>query len=135
MSILQIFLRSKDFLKITQVTAFSYIVTGVIFVYNDSSMILLCIFAVYGVYAMLRELVMLLVRKKRAVVAIRISADMERDACIEAIRFAEQFAEGNRHVERGPVLLCDAGDPDKMQGYGYEIYVKRTVAEEECRQN
>lgn len=103
--------------------------------YNDGSMILLCIFAVYGVYAMLREVFMLLIRKKRAVIAIRISADMERDACIEAIRFAEQLAEGNRRVERVPVLLCDALEPKKMQGYGYEVYVKRTIAEEECRQN
>ena len=116
-------------------TEFSYIVMGVFFVYNDSIMILLCVFAVYGVYAMLRELILLFARKKCAVAAVRIYAGMDRDACMDAIRFAEQLAGARWQFESVPVLLCDAPASTEIQNYGYEVYVKQTVTEEECRRN
>lgn len=114
---------------------FSYIVTGVFFVYNDSIMIIFSILAVFGAYALLRELVMLFGRKKRAVAAVRIRADMDANACTDAVRFVELLSQSNRQLESAPVLLCDAPVPKDLQNYGYEIYVRQTDTEEECRRN
>lgn len=111
---------------------FSYIVTGVFFVYN-MIMILFSVLAVLGAYALLRELVMVLGRKSRAVAAVRIRADMDADARTDAVRLAEQIAETNRQLESAPVLLCDTPVPKELQNYGYEIYVRQTDTEEECR--
>ncbi len=109
---------------------FSYIVTGVFFVYNSSVMILFCVFAVYGAYAMIREAVMLLSRKSRLSAAVRIGRDMDAETCADAIRLAEQFAGSHRQFASAPVLLCEAPVPQEVQNYGYEIYVRRTETEE-----
>lgn len=101
--------------------------------YNNTIMIVFCVLAVFGAYALLREIVMLLCRKSRAVAAVRIRAEMDADACADAVRFAEQLAGTNRQLERAPVLLCDAPVPKDLQNYGYEIYVRQTDTEEECR--
>lgn len=112
---------------------FSYIVTGVFFVYNDSMMILFSVLAVFGAYALLREIAMLFGRKSRVVAAVRIRADMDADARTDAVRLAEQLAQTNRQMESAPVLLSDVPVPKDLQNYGYEIYVRQTDTEEECR--
>lgn len=112
---------------------FSYIVTGVFFVYNDSIMILFSVLAVFGAYALLREIAMLFGRKSRVVAAVRIRADMDVDARTDAVRIAEELAGSDRRFESAPVLLCDVPVPKDLQDYGYEIYVRQTDTEEEWR--
>ncbi len=108
---------------------------GVFFVYNNGIMILLCTLAVFGAYALLRELVLLLFRKNRIVAAVRIHADMDADARTDAVRLAEQLAGSRRQMERAPVLLSDVPVPKDLEAYGYAIYVRQTDTEEECRRN
>lgn len=98
--------------------------------YNDSIMILLCVFAVYGAYALLREAAILILRKSCAVAAVRILSDMDADTCREAIRTGEEIASTHLHFERKPVLLCEIPPSAELSEYGYEIYVKQADTEE-----
>lgn len=102
----------------------SYIVTGVILVYNDIVIIVLCVFAVYGAYALFREISMLFSRKNRVAAAVRIKDDEQLQN--DAVVIAEQYIATHTFLERAPVLLCDKYVPSDLQKYGYEIYIKQT---------
>lgn len=102
--------------------------------YNDIVIILFCVFAVYGVYALVREVAVLLFRKSRAIAAARITSEMDADARNDAIRNAEQFAQQCVRVDKAPVLLCDDPIDADLAAYGYAIYIRQTDTEETCRQ-
>ncbi len=103
---------------------FSYIVTGVILVYNDIIIIILCVFAVYGAYALLREIAMLFSKRNRVAAAIRVKND---ERCQnDSVVTAEQYIATHCFLEREPVFICDGGVPENLKKYGYEIYVKQT---------
>lgn len=92
--------------------------------YNDIVMIILCVFAVYGAYALLREISMLFSRKNRVAAAVRIKRNerLQNDAVI----IAEQYIATHAFLERAPVFLCDGDVPRDLQKYGYDIYIKQT---------
>ena len=97
---------------------FSYIVTGVIFVYN-SFVILLCVFSVYGAYAIFREIALACARKKQIVAAVRVTADQA-----ETIAVAEYYTQKYPYLESRPVLLCDTDPPTDVEQYGLDVYIK-----------
>ena len=101
---------------------FSYIVTGVIFVYNDTIMIILCVFVVYGAYAFFREIFLLFSKKRCVVAAVRIKSDAD----IERTILAEQYISTYSFLDRAPVLLCEKDLSEDLKKYGYEVYIKQT---------
>lgn len=103
---------------------FSYIVTGVIFVYN-SLVILLCVFAVYGAYAIFREIALACARKKQIAAAVRVTSEL-----MDKIAVAEYYTQKYTYFESRPVLLCDTDPPTDIQKYGLDVYVKLPGKEE-----
>ncbi len=92
--------------------------------YNDIILILLCVFAVYGVYSVFREIGMLLCRKNRVAAAVNISLDMSENQINDALVFAQNSVYSYSFLERAPVIICDREKADCLKRYGYEIYVK-----------
>ena len=92
--------------------------------YNDIVLIFLCIFAVYGVYSVFREIEMLLCRRNRIAAAIKISLEMDENRINEAIVFAQNCVYSYSFLERAPVIICDRENADCLQKYGYDVYVK-----------
>ncbi|MBQ8837109.1 MAG: hypothetical protein IJ002_06350 [Clostridia bacterium] len=95
--------------------------------YNDIVIIILCVFAVYGAYALLREISMLFSRKNRVAAAVRVKSNEQLQN--DAIVTAEQYIATHTFLERAPVLLCDGCVPNDLKKYGYEIYIKQTEEE------
>ncbi len=103
----------------------SYIVTGVILVYNDIIIITLCVFAVYGVYAVIREIAMLFLKKRGLVLAIKMDSDMRKDERADAVALAENCIYKHSFLNRTPIIICDKA-VDDYKKYGYKIYVRYT---------
>ena len=99
---------------------FSYIVTGVIFVYN-SFIILVCIFAVYGAYSMLRELFFSISKDRVFYIAVKVS---ECDDINESLCDAEYAAAKHRRFNVHPIVLCDTECADGYKKYGFDVYIK-----------
>ena len=98
--------------------------------YNDCVMILLCVFAVYGAYALLREIATIAFRKSRAVAAVRITKEMDVDACCDAVRLAEEIAATYLQFERGTALLFEEKPTGELWTKEYPIYIKLTDTED-----
>ena len=94
--------------------------------YNDIILIFLCVFAVYGAYAIIREMIMLLCRKSRVAAAVRIYSDMSDDEQNDAIMLVENYVCSNSFLERAPIIICDSESAEHLQRYGYEIYIRYT---------
>ncbi len=92
--------------------------------YNDIIIIFICTFAIYGIYAFLREVCMLFMRKKRVVAAIRVGNDISLRE--EKIANAERLIDFHYFLERKPVLLCDIEGAKENSNYGYDVYIKYT---------
>ncbi len=92
--------------------------------YNDIIMIIISVLAVYGAYALIREVAMLFSRKHRIVAAIRIKDGMLEDN--DAIVVAEQYIASHSFLERTPVLICEREVPKDIENYGYDVYIKFT---------
>ena len=90
--------------------------------YNDIIMIVLCVFAVYGAYALFKEIFMLFYRDHSVVVAVRVDNSLYEDNIV----LAEKCIADNCLLEKYPVLLCVDTVPEDLSKYGYEIYVKYT---------
>lgn len=65
---------------------------GVIFVYNDLILILLSVFAVFGIYAVIREIVMACTKSRGIVYAVRFSAGEDEMRTAEVLLKAEHLA-------------------------------------------
>ena len=97
---------------------------GVIFVYNDLILILLSVFAVFGIYAVIREIVMACTKSRGIVYAVRFAAGDEMRTA-ELLLKAEHLAGKCRDTERHPVLLTDSTGSRAAEKFGYEVYVKQ----------
>ena len=91
----------------------------------NSFVILFCVFAVYGAYALLREIVFAVARKKRIVAAVRVASDIT-----DALAVAELYTQKYICFEGRPVLLCDTEPPSEVKKYGLDVYVKMPRKEE-----
>lgn len=98
---------------------------GVIFVYNDLILILLSVFAVFGIYAVIREIVMACTKSRGIVYAVRFSAGDDAMRTAEVLLKAEHLAGKCRDTERRPVLLTDSAGAREAGKFGYEVYVKQ----------
>ena len=94
--------------------------------YNDIIMIFLCVFAVYGVYALLREIGAVVCRKNRIVAAIKVCSEMCEDDINDAVIFAENYISSYSFLERAPIIVCDSENAKFLKRYGYDIYIKQT---------
>ena len=84
----------------------------------NSLIILLCVLAVYGAYALFREFLFLFIRKKKMITAIRVQTGFAED-----LADAEYFAQTHRLFESRPILLCDTNPPADIHKYGMDVYV------------
>ena len=98
---------------------------GVIFVYNDLILILLSVFAVFGIYAVIREIVMACTKSRGIVYAVRFAAGDDEMRTAELLLKAEHLAGKCRDTERHPVLLTDSTGSREAEKVGYEVYVKQ----------
>lgn len=88
-------------------------------------MILLCVFAVYGAYAVFRELALVFARKKQVVAAVRLGSDLA-----DRLAVAEYYTQKYTYLEGRPVLLCDSEPPRGIEKYGMDVYWKMSGKEE-----
>ena len=94
--------------------------------YNDIILIFLCVFAVYGVYSLVREFWMLICRKNKIAAAIRIDSQMRENDINDAILFAENYISSYSFLERMPIIICDGENAKYLKRYGYDIYIRQT---------
>ena len=73
---------------------------GVIFVYNDLILILLSVFAVFGIYAVIREIVMACTKSRGIVYAVRFAAGDDEMRTAELLLKTEHLAGKCRDTER-----------------------------------
>ena len=92
-------------------------------------MIVLSIFAVYGAYALLREIAMLFSRKSRVVVAVRISGKMDSEQRSNAIITAENYIHYNSFLERVPIIISEDLSAKELKKYGFKVYGPLTEEE------
>lgn len=97
--------------------------------YNDIVMITLCVFAVYGVYALFREISMLFSRKIRVFAAVRINSKMSKDERNDALLAAENFIHYHSFLERAPIIINEGVSSQELKKYGYKIYELQTEEE------
>ena len=92
--------------------------------YNDIIIIAVCIFAIYGIYVLLREVCMLFLGERQIVAAIRV----ENDCYLYPERISEvnELIDSTFFLERTPILLCDRDVAHNFKNYGYDVYVKYT---------
>jgi len=95
-------------------------------VYNDIILIFICVFAVYGAYALIRELGMLVCGKNRIVAAIRINSQMCEDEQNDALILADNYISSYGFLERAPIIICDSESTNDLERYGYEVYIRQT---------
>ena len=98
---------------------------GVIFVYNDLILILLSVFAVFGIYAVIREIVMACTKSRGIVYAVRFAAGDDAMRTAELLLKAEYLAAKCPDAERRPVVLVCSTDAREAEKFGYEVYIKQ----------
>lgn len=98
---------------------------GVIFVYNDFILILLSVFAVFGVYAVIREIVMACTKSRGILYAVRFAAGDDEMHTAELLLKAEYLAAKCPDAERRPVVLVCSTDAREAEKFGYEVYIKQ----------
>ena len=91
-----------------------------ILVYN-TFIIFVCVFAVYGAYALLKELSVLLLRKNKLVIAIEAADDEEVK---NMLLLAESYIQNSKCFCAKPILLCKDGNTYEYIKYGLDIYKK-----------
>lgn len=97
--------------------------------------ILICVFAVYGAYALFRELSAVLLRNNRLVIAIEVT---DEETIQDSMVLAEAYIQNNRCFKGKPVLLCEDEDTEKYIKYGLDVYTKSgkesyAAGEQNCR--
>lgn len=97
---------------------------GVIFVYNDLILILLSVFAVFGVYALIREIVMVCTKSRGIVYAVRFSASDDEMRTVERLLKVAYLAGKDHDAEPHPILLASRAEAREAEKYGYEVYIK-----------
>ena len=90
--------------------------------YNDIAVIFLCVLAVYGAYALFREISMVFSRKNRIVAAVRVKSSTQLQS--DDIVIAEKYVASHSFLDKKPVLLFDGEVPEELKKYGYDIYIK-----------
>ena len=105
---------------------FSYIVSGVILVYNEIIIIVLSVFAVFGAYSVIREFFILLCKKEQLVVAIKITDVPNERSMLERIETAEEYITEHYIFEKHPVFICDSFDSTWGDISKFDVYVKYT---------
>lgn len=98
---------------------------GVIFVYNDCILILLSVFAVFGAYAVIREIVMACTRSRGILYAVRFAAGDDEMQTAELLLKAAYLAERHRGVEHRPAVLADRESAREAEKFGYDVYIKQ----------
>lgn len=93
--------------------------------YNDLIMIGISVFAVFGAYAVIREIVMLFTKTNGIVYAVRLRSGDDELHIAETLAKAEYLAQTDRLTENRPVLLLDGGEAEGAEKYGYEVYIKK----------
>ena len=88
--------------------------------YNNL-IILVCIFAVYGAYAFLREIIMIFSRKNKLVIAINVTENAD---IAEDLSLAEFYIQKNLVFCGKPILICKAEEIKTCKKYGYDIYIE-----------
>lgn len=104
---------------------FSYIVTGVIFVYN-SLIILLCVLAVYGAYALFRELLVILSRNKVVSLSVKVK---DMNELQDMLSVAEYYTQKYSFFDNKVIVVCEAENAGKIEKYGFDVYVKHIKKE------
>lgn len=94
--------------------------------YRDLILIIISVFAVFGVYAVIREVVMLFIKNTDIVYAVRLRGDGDALRVEEALAKAEYLSQTDSQTENRPVLLLDGGDAEDAERYGYEVYIKKS---------
>ena len=105
---------------------FSYIVTGVIFVYNDTIVIFTCAFAIYGVYSAIKEILNVLGWKCRFIAAIYISDNADVDFIENAVEYTNCCICEHSFFESQPVFVADCVNAELFKDLKYTVYVKYT---------
>lgn len=98
---------------------------GVIFVYNDFILILLSVFAVFGVYAVIREIVMACTKNRGILYAVQFAAGDDEMHTAELLLKAEYLAAKCPDAARRPVVLTCIADAREAEKFGYEVYIKQ----------
>lgn len=112
---------------------FSYIVTGVIFVYNDIIVIFTCAFAIFGVYSVIREVFAVLGRRFKMVAAIYISENTNLKSIESMVEYAELCICDHTFLEAQPILVTDCVNAEFLKDLKYTVYVKYTEDIWPCR--
>ena len=86
----------------------------------NSLIILVCVFAVYGAYTLIREVMVLLSRKSRVYVAIDVSEGNVDDK----ILLAEFYASKYSFFASRPIIVCEESKIEEVKKYGYKICVE-----------
>lgn len=105
---------------------FSYIVTGVIFVYNDIIIIFICAFAVYGAYSVLREILDALGKRLKIVAAIYITENTDWASIENAVEYANLCICEHSFLEAQPIFVTDCVNAEFLKDLKYTVYVKYT---------
>lgn len=92
--------------------------------YNDLILVLLSVFAVFGVYALIREIVMVCTKSRGIVYAVRFAASDDEMQTVERLLKVAYLAEKDHDVESRPILLASRADAREAEKYGYEVYIK-----------
>ena len=98
--------------------------------YNNL-IIFVCVLAVYGAYALAREIIMLFSRKNKLIIAIDVT---ENTDVAEDISLAEFYIQKHLVVCGRPVLICKTEETEKYAKYGYDIYVRSGEENNVCRE-
>lgn len=91
--------------------------------------IVVCVLAVYGVYALVCRVVAAFCSKERLAVGVLVSEGPDgTDRIGEALRYAEILCEEHKGAWNPPVLLLPGeADSDRLavlRGYGYDVYCR-----------
>ena len=91
---------------------------------TDILKIVICAFAVFGMYSFVRTAVFFLAKRPRLFIGVYLSASMSRERVENDIALALEIAEQCRYTHSKPILLL-AGDSVPAGCDAYEIYQKK----------
>lgn len=88
--------------------------------------VILCIFAVFGFYCLLRDLCFCFCAKRKFRAAVRAEECVDLFDAVERLKYAEWLSYHERYIEMFPIIICD--DEllvDEMKKSGYRVYLKQ----------
>lgn len=94
--------------------------------YNEIILIILSVFAVFGMYSAIREFFVLFCEKSQLVVAIRIAADSQDENINDSLIVAYGYIDEHYILERRPVFICDDLNSECIGTLQHDVYVKYT---------